>query len=167
MGHGSQLVYSSQSLSWNVFRAAQASRMATTSAWAVGSLQTVTKLLPRPTTCPFRTTTAPKGPPCLVRRTFMERPMASLMKVWCGVMTGSYRGRRGSLTRANLVYLTYQWSFAFYGLSQHPVYVSYEFRCATSTVSCRGGQSDPRSGIRWAPSHGPAAIGSDGTGQQP
>jgi hypothetical protein len=45
------------------FTAAQAARMAETSACAVGSLSSVTEFVPVATTSPRRTTTAPNGPP--------------------------------------------------------------------------------------------------------
>src|SRR3546814_10788586 len=41
----------------------QASRIATTSAWAVGSFCEVTRFQPSPTISPSFTTTAPNGPP--------------------------------------------------------------------------------------------------------
>ena len=63
MGHGSQLLKISAPERSKVFRCAQAARMATTSACAVGSLLAVTRLKPSPTTRPSFTMTAPKGPP--------------------------------------------------------------------------------------------------------
>src|ERR1700752_3720371 len=80
MGHGSQLVYRSQSSSLKVLSRRQASRMATISACAVGSLAEVTWLEPRPTILLFRTTIAPKGPPLPRRIIRIERRIASRMK---------------------------------------------------------------------------------------
>ena len=58
----------------------QASRIAVTSAWAVGSLDEVTLFQPRPTILPLRTITAPNGPPCPARIFVMEMRMAAFMK---------------------------------------------------------------------------------------
>src|ERR1041385_9431470 len=63
MGHGSHELYSSHPESWKSPSVRQASRMATTSACAVGSLSRVTWLLPVAMTMPSLTTTAPNGPP--------------------------------------------------------------------------------------------------------
>ena len=58
-----------------VCKAWQALRMADTSAWAVGSLLSVTRFTPVATISPSFTITAPKGPPPLA--TFwMDRAMA-------------------------------------------------------------------------------------------
>jgi hypothetical protein len=65
----------------NVPSREQASRMATTSAWAVGSFVEVTRFQPRPTICPSRTMTAPNGPPSLASIFSMERRIASRKKV--------------------------------------------------------------------------------------
>src|SRR5271154_4901966 len=81
MGQGSQLAKRVQSASWKVPRALQASRIATTSACAVGSQVEVTWLLPRPTTIPARTTTHPNGPPLPERTASSERRIASRMNV--------------------------------------------------------------------------------------
>jgi hypothetical protein len=67
--------------SWKEFNALQAFRMATTSAWAVGSLAAVTELAPRAMMTPSFTTTAPKGPPLPSRTLSMERRMASCMYI--------------------------------------------------------------------------------------
>src|SRR5579875_669660 len=69
IGQGSQLVYSSQPVRAKAPRARAAARIAFTSACAVGSLVAVTELAPSPTISPWRTTTAPNGPP-LPRTTF-------------------------------------------------------------------------------------------------
>src|SRR5207245_9431799 len=79
IGQGSQLVYKSQSSSWKVLSRRQASRIATISAWAVGSLLEVTSLQPRPTILLDLTTIAPKGPPLLRRIIWMESRIAPRM----------------------------------------------------------------------------------------
>src|SRR4030095_14565535 len=79
IGQGSQLVYISQPCrvkepSWR-----QAARMATTSAWAVGSLPDVTWLCPSAMTWPLRAMTAPNGPPRPARIFSADRAMARRM----------------------------------------------------------------------------------------
>ena len=98
MGQGSQLAKSVQSGNWNVERVLQASRIATISAWAVGSQVDVTWLLPRPTTAPARTTTQPKGPPRPERTPSTERRIASLIKF--SLLMGCVSGSHGTRAQA-------------------------------------------------------------------
>jgi hypothetical protein len=65
MGQGSQVEYKIASGSSNVLSAKHPWRIATISAWAVGSLLEVTMSHPFPMIVPFETMTAPKGPPLL------------------------------------------------------------------------------------------------------
>ncbi len=76
-----------------MLRFLQASRIATTSAWPVGSFVEVTWLLPRPTISPSLTTTAPKGPPSFDCMPCWEILMAAAMKLFmllwgCGGSSG-------------------------------------------------------------------------------
>src|SRR5699024_6961772 len=61
--HGSQLEYSTAPRSSGDPLRAQASRIAATSAWAVGSFVAVTRFTPSTSSPPGRRTTAPHGPP--------------------------------------------------------------------------------------------------------
>src|ERR1035441_5994982 len=71
----------SQPASWKSPSTRHASRMATISAWAVGSLARVTWLVPVEITIPSFTTSAANGPP--FRRTFSTaRSIACLRNVW-------------------------------------------------------------------------------------
>jgi hypothetical protein len=56
-----------------------ASRIAETSACAVGSFVEVTRFQPRPAILPFLTMTAPNGSPCFPRIFESESPMACRM----------------------------------------------------------------------------------------
>src|SRR5882672_10609731 len=58
--------------------------MATTSAWAVGSLSAVTQLAPRAIISPSLTMTAPKGPPAPLVTLSVARRMASRMNLGSG-----------------------------------------------------------------------------------
>src|SRR6266849_7506797 len=94
--------------------------MATTSAWAVGSLVEMTSFQPSATMTPLRTITAANGPPWLVRTHSSARSTARCMKsswvMMCSRLTtarrvgnapdknrGSHSDRRGALpTRSNI-----------------------------------------------------------------
>ena len=63
IGQGSQLVYNSHPDRSKFFSFALAARMASISAWAVGSQEVATRFVPSPIISPSLTTTDPKGPP--------------------------------------------------------------------------------------------------------
>src|SRR5271157_448117 len=76
MGQGSQEEYRSQPDSWKLPRTRQAWRMASISAWAVGSLADVTRLAPSAMILPSLTIRAAKGPPWPEFTFSMARAMA-------------------------------------------------------------------------------------------
>src|SRR5216683_5554002 len=80
IGQGSHVVYRSQPESWKSPSLRQASRIATTSACAVGSFVVVTRLAPSATTRPSFTTSAANGPPPPVRTFSSPKAMARRMK---------------------------------------------------------------------------------------
>ena len=88
IGHGSQEVKSTQSVNTWVLKKCAASRMASISACAVGSQFAVTRFTPVPTIYPFRTTTAPNGPPpfrtLLVARSIAKRINFSIVSSCMG-----------------------------------------------------------------------------------
>src|SRR6266478_4773533 len=80
IGQGSHVVYRSQPESWKSPSLRQASRIATTSACAVGSFVVVTRLAPSATTRPSFTTSAANGPPPQVRTFSIPKAMARRIK---------------------------------------------------------------------------------------
>lgn len=87
IGQGSEDVYSVQSDSSMVPRAAHALRIATISPWAVGSVSTRTRLCPFPTISPLRTMTQPNGPPWPARIPMWASSTAILKNFSSGFMT--------------------------------------------------------------------------------
>src|SRR5215471_5576378 len=79
--------------------------MATTSAWAVGSVAMVTWFTPSAMIALFLTMTAPKGPPCPLRTLSRESWMARAMKglSMCVVYRCADRLGRAGLATGELV----------------------------------------------------------------